>query len=222
MSSVDTIDGTPKVFVVMLRRPRVGDSRSDPYYEFGSFGLTGCHSKNLLHPERAQERLNNSRLAFVQGGDKGLRLICLTPPVTVVRHPGNKIEVLWRKSSRRYQFLRYDSGVEILEIPGVERIIAKVNRSKPMAKFSSKFRTSVKPLDENISKALEKEYRKACQSTNRLASRYDEALPKPIDDKYLEKNRKVCLAKWRQNAGVSADSLRTCQNSKPRRGTSRC
>jgi hypothetical protein len=40
-----------QVFVVMLRRPRKNDRRSDPFWEFGSFGCTGCHGKNLLHPK---------------------------------------------------------------------------------------------------------------------------------------------------------------------------
>ncbi len=59
---------TPKrerVFVVMLRQPRRADSnemRTDPFWEFGSFGLTGCHQRNLLHPKRAGE-LSGARLA---------------------------------------------------------------------------------------------------------------------------------------------------------------
>ncbi len=69
------------VYFVHLRRPRnLNDQRADPFYEYGSFGCTGCHSKNLLHPRHA-EKLNGARLAFVQGGNLGSRLVFLTPPI---------------------------------------------------------------------------------------------------------------------------------------------
>ena len=46
----------PDIFFVHLRRPKnSGDQRADPFYEFGSFGCTGCHSWNLLHPRNAHE-----------------------------------------------------------------------------------------------------------------------------------------------------------------------
>ena len=38
----------PPVFIVHLRRPKKNDPeemRSDPFWEFGSFGCTGCHSR---------------------------------------------------------------------------------------------------------------------------------------------------------------------------------
>jgi hypothetical protein len=62
----------------MLRRPGKNDRRTDPFWEFGSFGCTGCHEKNLLHPMNCQIR-NGDRLAFVQGGKCGLRLLLVTP-----------------------------------------------------------------------------------------------------------------------------------------------
>lgn len=39
-----------KIFIVHLRQPsnNADEKRSDPFWEFGSFGLTGCHCKNLL------------------------------------------------------------------------------------------------------------------------------------------------------------------------------
>src|SRR5262245_27301071 len=76
------------VLIVMLRQPQQnypGEKRSDPFWEFGSFGCTGCHRRNLLHPKRARE-LEGLRLAFAQGGPAGIRLIYLTPPIKVVRH----------------------------------------------------------------------------------------------------------------------------------------
>ena len=55
--------------IVMLRRPRKDgkEMRSDPFWEFGSFGITGCHANNIMHPKRCKE-LEGTRLAFAQGG----------------------------------------------------------------------------------------------------------------------------------------------------------
>jgi hypothetical protein len=40
-----------RVIIVMLRQPRLDDPnemRTDPLWEFGSFGCTGCHRKSLM------------------------------------------------------------------------------------------------------------------------------------------------------------------------------
>ena len=80
-----------RVFLVHLRRPGRDDLRADPFYEFGSFGCTTCHYTNLLHQNHAEE-LKGARLAFVQGGKLGSRLVFLTPPIREVRK--------WRKLDR--------------------------------------------------------------------------------------------------------------------------
>src|SRR3954470_21807193 len=74
----------PRVFFVHLRRPKrdPDERRDDPFYELGSFGCTGCHSTTLFHPRHARE-LEGSKLAFIQGGALGARLVFLTPPITV-------------------------------------------------------------------------------------------------------------------------------------------
>lgn len=78
------------VIIVHLRRPRSGDKRTDPLYEFGSFGLTGCHRNNLL----ADRAAAGARLAFAQGGDLGFRLVMLTPIVDV-RQLADRREAFW-------------------------------------------------------------------------------------------------------------------------------
>src|SRR6185312_13769949 len=48
----------PKVIIVMLRQPRLdspNEMRTDPLWEFGSFGCTGCHRKNLMNPNKLTE-----------------------------------------------------------------------------------------------------------------------------------------------------------------------
>jgi hypothetical protein len=90
-----------RVVIVLLRRPKPrsvnpSEKRSDPFWEFGSFGVTGCHAKNLMS-SRSAERLNGVRLAFAQGGTQGTRLVCLTcltPPVNFVDQ-GLRIEARW-------------------------------------------------------------------------------------------------------------------------------
>jgi hypothetical protein len=73
------------LFAAYLRRPHFrNDSRSDPYYVKGSFGSTGCHSKNLLHPVKSKVRLGD-RLCFIQGGNMGPRIVYVTPSVRVKR-----------------------------------------------------------------------------------------------------------------------------------------
>ena len=48
-----------RVFFVVLRQPRSKeDLRSDPFWEYRSFGRTGCHGRNLLNPKTAAKRLD--------------------------------------------------------------------------------------------------------------------------------------------------------------------
>ena len=58
----------PRVIIVMLRQPRLNDPnemRTDPLWEFGSFGCTGCHRRSLMNPKKLTE-LNGTRFAFAQ------------------------------------------------------------------------------------------------------------------------------------------------------------
>src|SRR5690349_18822148 len=93
-----------RLYFVCLRRPSgYKDRRNDPFWEFGSFGSTGCHSRNLLHPVRSTLR-DNDRLVFVQGGDGESRVIALTPPIKIGGSL-HKLEVLWDKSYRPLSFM---------------------------------------------------------------------------------------------------------------------
>src|SRR5436309_13484083 len=109
-------DMSDRMFMVMLRRPRKNDPRTDPFWEFGSFGCTGCHRRNLLHPRNCQIATGD-RLAFVQGGNLGWRLLLITPPVNRVDHSGPRstrcIELRW--PSDRLPF-RYDRAPSLFEM----------------------------------------------------------------------------------------------------------
>ena len=74
----------PQVVIVHLRKPRSAtDPRSDSFWEFGSFGLSMCHTDNLMNPKRACDR-QGVRPAFAQGGPVGMKLVYLTPPIGIV------------------------------------------------------------------------------------------------------------------------------------------
>src|SRR6266542_2541693 len=78
----------PKVILVMLRQPYLknpNEMRTDPLWEFGSFGCTRCHRKNLMNPKKLAE-LNGVRFGFAQNGPLGIKLVHVTPPVTTQHH----------------------------------------------------------------------------------------------------------------------------------------
>ena len=170
----------PPVVVVHLRQPRrndPGEKRSDPFWEFGSFGCTGCHASNLLHPDHADE-LAGVRLGFVQGGPHGMKLVLLTPPVRVVRH-GRVCEVRWDASARPF---RYDAAPLVIDnagrsdIPGFRKRLRGVARASWMAAFSSRFRSKRTPLPEELARQVR------CVDDERLNG----AGPGELADSYVE------------------------------------
>ena len=92
------------VYFVFLRRPgSLSDRRDDPFWEFGSFGKTGCHRKNLLHPQHSRLQ-DGDRLAFLQGGRGEIRVVGLTPPIKIAGSV-EQIEVRWDKAYRPLPYL---------------------------------------------------------------------------------------------------------------------
>ena len=75
-----------KVIMIILRQPNSNnpmEMRSDPFWEFGSFGCTKCHQRNIMNPEKSKE-LIGEKFAFAQGGVEGFKLVFLSPPVRIV------------------------------------------------------------------------------------------------------------------------------------------
>jgi hypothetical protein len=132
------------LIIVHLRRPSARDRRTDPLYEFGSFGLTGCHRTNLL----ADQAAAGARLAFAQGGDLGFRLVMLTPPIDV-RQLAHVREAFWLPAAMP---LRYDTAPVLIDndgssdVDGMHKLLTGVNRNTWREKFSSSFRTRKQPL----------------------------------------------------------------------------
>jgi hypothetical protein len=205
-----------RVFIVHLRRPRDRkDGRHDPFGEFGSFGITGCHSSNLMNPEKAEERLEGARLAFAQGGRQGTRLLYLTPPVHVELHSGYSeakwiTEVKWKPAEMPFRYAAAPilaSNAGSSDFPQLEKTLLG-NRETPEGQFASRFRSSARELnDPVIVKELIRKFQilRSRAAADSIAGMYDDALPNKLpspDGKRLQTYR------WfLKNPGGSAEEL---------------
>ncbi|HEY9719758.1 MAG TPA: hypothetical protein V6C69_19925 [Trichormus sp.] len=173
------------IIIVMLRQPRMerpNEMRSDPFWEFGSFGVTGCHQRNLMHPKKAAE-LEGARMAFAQGGKDGFKLVYLTPPVHAIAY-ADRSEIRWDPSEMPF---RYDRAPVIIDaagasdIPELRALFEGVKRNGWVGRFASKFRTRREPLPEPIAARLVAVYSAARRSVSNpklmLAQTYEQALP---------------------------------------------
>jgi hypothetical protein len=171
----------PKVIIVNLRRPRLNkldEMRDDPFWEFGSFGCTGCHKKNLMNVKKIH-LLKGLRFAFAQGGNGGFKLVHLTPPVETHAFK-NIAEVKWRPI--RMPFKYEDAPLLINNegkstFPLLKKYISDADRSTWEGKFSSKFRSRRKPLDDELSSEIIEVYKRRSSNAKLFALKYVEALP---------------------------------------------
>lgn len=193
-----------RVIVVHLRQPKrndPGESRADPFYEFGSFGCTKCHSRNLMHPRRAHE-LDGARFAFAQGGRLGFRLVHLTPPARVVEHR-DRCELVWTPAHSPF---RYDAAPVLVnaegesDFPALLAMLRGVFRETWPGCFSSKFRSRRTPLPasvaDEVARVFDRKRGKATPET--LARSYVDALPYPPNKP--DTDRKASLAALREKA----------------------
>jgi hypothetical protein len=170
----------PRVIVVLLRRPkrRSDESRDDPFWEFGSFGCTGCHTRNLLNPRRSSE-LEGVRLAFVQGGDSGFRLVHVTPPISV-RDVADICEAVWSPAEMP---LTYATAPIVVDNQGRSdvRLLAEmargVGRSTPVGRFASAFRSCRRPLAGEVGAQVLSTYQQFREGVAEVAISYDQAMP---------------------------------------------
>jgi hypothetical protein len=175
------------VFIVLLRRPGKYDPRIDPFWEFGSFGCTGCHRTNLLHPKNCQIA-DGARLAFVQGGDLGFRLLMVTAPIQRINHQRGaaaRVELRWDASAKPF---RYAKAPSLFEAPGpgrsalfpkLAKSVSLVNRLTWDAKFASRFRARSSPLEPELADELLRGFNQAVRkaSARDFISEYWQALP---------------------------------------------
>ncbi len=169
------------VFIVCLRKPRgKDDRREDPYWEVGSFGCTGCHEKNLLHPGK-EHVPEGARLAFAQGGPNGTRLVLLTPPVKVHKK-SVRLEIRWKSTVWPF---RYEDAPLLVDVQGnsdfpkLKAYIKRGKSSKWTCKLGSKFRSKASSLPDEIAIELERKFNKEYKNAPRRQKflTYLDALP---------------------------------------------
>ncbi len=170
----------PKIFFVHLRRPGRDDLRTDPLYEFGSFGCTKCHCSNLFHPRHAED-LKGARLAFVQGGDDGSRLVFLTPPISVKVWADN-CEARWTPAEMPFKYseapvLVANNGTS--DFPLVEQFARAADCPSLESRLSSRLRSRSSALPPDMAKQVVSVYQRHRRAGGALAiaSNYSEALP---------------------------------------------
>jgi hypothetical protein len=164
-----------RVIIVHLRRPKTKDQRTDPFFEFGSFGLTGCHRKNLL----ADQAAAGCRLGFAQGGNAGFRLVMLTPPVDV-RALAFGNEATWKPGGMPLKYVAAPLLIDKdgdTDVPSLVSMIADSARETPMAKFSSAFRSRKNPLPEKVAAEVIAAWNRCVADESARAKTYWEALP---------------------------------------------
>lgn len=136
-----------RVYCVSLRMPsNRKDMRIDPKYEIGSFGSTGCHSRNLLSEKGFKEgRIRRGdRLVFVQGN----KVVFATPPIRrleQVPHKKGKYNVPvwnpnWRTKASRPLKLKHSMK---LDLSHARMLNPNINDLK---KIGSHLRTYTKPI----------------------------------------------------------------------------
>ena len=197
-----------RVVVVHLRRPHLSnpkEMRSDPFWEFGSFGLTGCHSKNLMNPKKSSE-LNGARFAFAQGGALGMRLVYLSPPIKIALH-GSLCEAIWQPHEMPF---KYSAAPVLIDhaggtgFPLLKRFLKETDRGGWLGRFSSRFRSRRQPLEAQLSEELVRVYEKARRSApaSALSRLYIDALPyaPPNVDRYRETTYSDRLEKARRRS----------------------
>jgi len=219
---------TNRVIVVMLRRPHShpDETRLDPIWEVGSFGTTGCHSRNLMNPARLEE-LRGARFAFAQGGPLGVRLVFVTSPVSVRRLQSLGCgEVTWSPSSMP---LRYDNSPCIVDNDGNSDIplllgsIANVQRTSWVAKFASAFRSSRQAVAGVVGAQLIAVFEKwRDQHPSSRAQTYVDALPWPPPKIMSSGERraayKASVPKTKCPPGVTAPGKASCAPKRRRGG----
>ena len=170
-----------KLIIVVLRQPRTSDkneSRSDPFWEFGSFGTTGCHSYNLMN-KRNEDHVNGSQFAFVQGGQDGVKLVLITPNI-IANTKREFMEAVWGPPKMP---LIYSKAPLIINKDGksdfilLRNEILKHKKQSNIQKFTSAFRSRVGEVDQEISEEMLNVFNKFYKDKNNIAKHYEEALP---------------------------------------------
>jgi hypothetical protein len=144
------------IYTVYLRQPAgLHDRRCDPFWEFGSFGSTGCHSSNLLHPRRSPLTAGD-RLVFLQGAPGEVRAIAMTPPIRIGGHSA-RLEAQWDPAYRPLPYAQaalFINNAGQTDFPSLLAMLKGVRRDTPCSAVGSKFRSRCSPLDSALAAEL--------------------------------------------------------------------
>jgi hypothetical protein len=144
------------IYTVYLRQPGgLDDRRCDPFWEFGSFGSTGCHSSNLLHPRRSPLTAGD-RLVFLQGSPGEVRAIAMTPPISVGGRSAH-LEAHWDPAYRPLPYKQaalFIDNAGRTDFPSLLPMLEGVRRDTPCSAVGSKFRSRCTPLDGSLAGEL--------------------------------------------------------------------
>ncbi len=182
------------VFIVCLRQPGSRtDYREDPYWEVGSFGCTGCHSRNLFNPT-GQNLHDGARLAFAQGGPDGAKLVFVTPGIKVDSLRG-LVEARWQPASMPFTYtdapLLIDSAGKT-NFPRFKAFIESSRSKNWRHKFSSKFRSRARRLDHGLATEMITIYERFRSGApySAFAKTYMDAIPSwPVWEAWSKTNR---------------------------------
>lgn len=196
-----------KVIMVVLRQPNMkpDEMRSDPFWEFGSFGCTGCHKTNLMNPKKLH-KLTGAQIAFAQGGPLGFKLVYVTPPVfpTLYQHTdGLTGELTWQADDEYKMPFKYSTAPLLInnqgqtDFPLLKSFLADAKSPTPVSKFSSLFRSRRRPLESDFAQQICEVFSNRLQCSNMvdLAEHYWQALP--FGPPCKDQNRRTTLDNFR-------------------------
>jgi hypothetical protein len=143
-----------------------------------------------MNPNMAAD-LRGARLAFVQGGRAGVKLVHVTPQIEIRYHNG-VCEAKWHPAKMP---LTYESAPIVVnnhgysDTPLLRDETNAVMRDTAVGKFASAFRSRRQPLSERVGEQVIAEYERFREHA-RVASTYDQAMPYPPPCLLNRKQRK--------------------------------
>ena len=196
-STSHATQNTKDLYLILLRQPRSTktEMRTDPFWETGSFGLTGCHKCNLLHPKNLL-LLKNSEIGFVQGGPDGMKLVHLVN-LNGAQGFSDRLELTWDSALNKMP-LKYSNAIILInnngesDIKGFPKSLRSVNRNTWVARFASAYRSRSTPLDKELAQHVRRTFQRF--SRRKRAGSYIEAMHAPpprVDTNRLKTQRQL-------------------------------
>lgn len=144
----------PNLYFIMLRQPENDeDPRTDPEYNIGYFGRTGCHNHSIMHLDSVENRLKEGdRFAFLQGGyfegGSTFKISFITPPI-IERGKVHRIN-----DNEWYGYIRWDSNWDVKENRPIKfEYQFNIIQEPGYDKFTEKEMSFIKLMNSNFNPA---------------------------------------------------------------------